>query len=253
MALWTPAEISPAMWYDASDASTLFDATTGGSLPANGSAIARWEDKSGNSRHLTQATSARRPTRQTGIQNSLDIIRLNGASTQFINSTATISGTITARHVFVISLRSSAQATASSATTFQRLVSTSNGTGADDFSTGIAMFGALNGSGVPLAYTCDLRTSTDSGVLQNTTIGRNARTNVQNHTGDVGEVVFFLATLSTENRQLMEGYLHWKWGIQANLASDHPYKNSPPTTGIARPKINGSLFNRGLINGSLIR
>lgn len=26
-----------------------------------------------------------------------------------------------------------------------------------------------------------------------------------------------------------EGYLAWKWGLQGNLPSGHPYKNSPPT------------------------
>ena len=26
-----------------------------------------------------------------------------------------------------------------------------------------------------------------------------------------------------------EGYLAWKWGLEGNLPSDHPYKNSAPT------------------------
>jgi hypothetical protein len=51
------------LWLDASDANTLYDATTGGSLVAVNGAIARWEDKSGNARHATQATIGSRPTR----------------------------------------------------------------------------------------------------------------------------------------------------------------------------------------------
>jgi surface protein len=45
----------------------------------------------------------------------------------------------------------------------------------------------------------------------------------------VSEVVGFNTKLSTENRQKLEGYLAWKWGLEANLPTLHPYKNSPPT------------------------
>lgn len=75
---WTPADIATAIWLDASDASTLYDATTGGSLVAADGAVARWEDKSGNARHFTQSTSGRRPMRKTAVQNALDIVRFDG-------------------------------------------------------------------------------------------------------------------------------------------------------------------------------
>ena len=45
----------------------------------------------------------------------------------------------------------------------------------------------------------------------------------------VSEVVGCNTKLSTENRQKLEGYLAWKWGLEANLPALHPYKNSPPT------------------------
>jgi len=67
-------------WYDASDASTLFDATTGGSLVAADGGVARWEDKSGNARHMTQGTGGSRPTRKTAIQNSLAVLRFDGSN-----------------------------------------------------------------------------------------------------------------------------------------------------------------------------
>lgn len=47
-------------------------------------------------------------------------------------------------------------------------------------------------------------------------------------TGDVGEILVFYDSLTTDNRQNIEGYLAWKWGIQSSLPSTHPYKNSPP-------------------------
>jgi hypothetical protein len=65
---------------DASDASTLFDATTGGSVVAADGGVARWEDKSGNGRHATQSTSANRPARKTSVQNGLGVLRFDGSN-----------------------------------------------------------------------------------------------------------------------------------------------------------------------------
>ena len=74
------------LWLDASDASTLYDSTSGGALVAADGAVARWEDKSGNARHATQATSGNRPQRKTGVFNGLDILRFDG-SDDFLDST----------------------------------------------------------------------------------------------------------------------------------------------------------------------
>jgi hypothetical protein len=68
------------LWLDASDSSTLFDATAGGSLvTADGSAVARWADKSGNNRHAIQGTVNNRPTKSGGA------LFFNG-STSFFDS-----------------------------------------------------------------------------------------------------------------------------------------------------------------------
>lgn len=80
-----PISFSPAYlsglqaWYDASDASTLYDATTGGSLVATDGGVARWEDKSGNDYHMTQATAGARPLRKASVQNGLDGLRFDGS------------------------------------------------------------------------------------------------------------------------------------------------------------------------------
>ncbi len=44
----------------------------------------------------------------------------------------------------------------------------------------------------------------------------------------ISEVLMFNSTLSTTDRQKLEGYLAWKWGTVASLPAGHPYKNSPP-------------------------
>ena len=47
--------------------------------------------------------------------------------------------------------------------------------------------------------------------------------------GDIAEMVIVPGSVSTLNRQKLEGYLAHKWGLTANLPSDHPYKLVGPT------------------------
>jgi hypothetical protein len=47
--------------------------------------------------------------------------------------------------------------------------------------------------------------------------------------GDIGELVALPTAASLDTRQRIEGYLAHKWGLTANLPSDHPYKTVGPT------------------------
>lgn len=68
---------------------------------------------------------------------------------------------------------------------------------------------AINGTGVGSRY-----------------LGANALLTIL--TARFAEVAFFNAALNTSDRQKMEGYLAWKWGIVANLPGGHPYLSAPP-------------------------
>ena len=46
--------------------------------------------------------------------------------------------------------------------------------------------------------------------------------------GQIGEAVVFTSLISTANRQLIEGYLAWKWGLVNDLVSSHRYKLIAP-------------------------
>jgi hypothetical protein len=48
---------------------------------------------------------------------------------------------------------------------------------------------------------------------------------------DVNEIIVVPSLLSDSDRQKLEGYLAHKWGLTANLPSDHPYKAAPPMNG----------------------
>lgn len=49
---WTPTQIPTALWLDAADASTI---------TLNNLTVSQWNDKSGNARHVSQATAANQP------------------------------------------------------------------------------------------------------------------------------------------------------------------------------------------------
>lgn len=68
------------LWLDAADTSTLFDATSGGSLPANNGGVARWVDKGPNAFAFTQGTANNRPARKTQQLNGLDGIYFDGSN-----------------------------------------------------------------------------------------------------------------------------------------------------------------------------
>ena len=51
-----------------------------------------------------------------------------------------------------------------------------------------------------------------------------------NWNGNVNEILIYNSVLSTADRQKVEGYLAWKWGIQTSLPSNHPYYSAPPST-----------------------
>jgi hypothetical protein len=77
------------LWLDGADVFTMYDATSGGNLVTNLGSIARWQDKSGNSRHATQATSGSRPTRVDNAKNGRTVTRYNNSKLTVPGSTAT--------------------------------------------------------------------------------------------------------------------------------------------------------------------
>lgn len=66
-------------WYDASDFSTLWqDSSRTVRAQANADVIGAWDDKSGNARHLIQATTANKPTLRLNVKNGKPVIRFDG-------------------------------------------------------------------------------------------------------------------------------------------------------------------------------
>jgi hypothetical protein len=57
----------------------------------------------------------------------------------------------------------------------------------------------------------------------------------QNWNGYLCEIIIYNYAVTAAERQLVEGYLAWKWGINASLAAGHPYQSSPPRMRIFQP------------------
>lgn len=67
-------------WLDASDRSTLFDATTGGSTVSANGGVARWADKSGNGNSATQSTANDRPLLRENNKAGKSVLEFDGTS-----------------------------------------------------------------------------------------------------------------------------------------------------------------------------
>jgi hypothetical protein len=91
-------------WYDSSfgawaDASATLAAT-------DGAGVARWDDRSGNARHLLQSTAASRPTFRAAQANGRPCLRLDGINDFLAASNLALTGN--ALTVYAVYLRSSA-------------------------------------------------------------------------------------------------------------------------------------------------
>lgn len=76
---FNPLTLSPALWLDSSDPSTLYQDSALTTLAvADADPVGGWKDKSGNGRNVTQATGAARPTLRLAVQNGRPVLRFDG-------------------------------------------------------------------------------------------------------------------------------------------------------------------------------
>ena len=223
-----PLDLSPALWYDASDSSTLYDA--GGSLVAADGAVARWEDKSGNARHATQSTSGKRPLRKTSIVNSLDVLRFDGTDDALTHAYDS-SGNVT---IFAVIVKRSTQA--AYRTILAMGASTSAGTSFYANMSGSNRWGTYSSAAQPattaisnnVAYLLTMVDSSASGqafyldgVADGTGTGNTIGESTKNVGGagstflnaDFAEILVYPSALGSADRAAVETYLIDKWAI----------------------------------------
>lgn len=225
---FTPATIAGLqLWLDASDASTLYDATSGGSLVAADGSVARWEDKSGNARHATQGTSGKRPTRKTSVQNGRDALRLS--SSAFLTSMSLSANDWT----FFFAVKPST-ATSGSRFYFDASVGRLIAAQVQGNTTEPGWYDGTWKSGDAVTTSAQVLTwrlaaagatlyrngtSIVSGSYTQKAIGGDVCLFAENNTdydhanGDVFEVLMYQGALSLADREAVENYLLEKWAI----------------------------------------
>jgi hypothetical protein len=252
-ALGGPTSISGLQcWLDAADATTLFDATTGGSLVAADGGVARWEDKSGNGRHFSQSDSAKRPQRKTAQQNGLDSLLFDGSNDSLIGSNFS-SGTGGLSILLVVKRNATGAnhelinkgvdnggwmvkfAAANTVEVSSYRDSTLNNntiraTTSSVAATGYTVLSTVAGSGA-FNTASVFRNGTSQAMSAATEAGTNGRTpstgsdpvriGVQvyagvdyfTYNGNIAEIIIYDSALSDTDRGLVESYLMSKWGI----------------------------------------
>jgi hypothetical protein len=251
-----------ALWLDAEDAA---------SITLNGSTVSQWNDKSGNARHVSQATAANQPTRTLNGLNGKPVLTFDGADWLFNANPGALlrnvaGGTVAAVMNYTdftvqripiaamnglgagVRLATILQAAGTLNIAARRLdadgastVSTpptyTNGTNL--IQVGVARYSAgaldqfVNGSaaGTGTLPSSGNSSDTDSGtlIIGGTSTDDGVTLNANQMLGFVGEVVYTNTALSTADRERLEGYFAWKWGIEAILPAGHPFRNTPPT------------------------
>lgn len=258
---WTPALMVTDLWLDAADATTI--TTISG-------AVSEWRDKSGNGRHVSQATSANRPAYQATGLNSKPTISFDGANDFLKNASyqPSTSGGLTCFLVFRRSVASGALVNVKTATNFE--IGGSFGSGYTDITitghgggTGVGFnsgdssnanailavqydgagsatsdyIARLNGIAQPIASSGALGYVTENGF----SLGARPNQSLNFLNGQISELIFVDSQISANVIQSIEGYLAHKWGLAASLPAYHPYKNTAPQAG------NQSFYNVSLL------
>ena len=227
---WTPADLGDdlALWLDAADSSTI---------TLDGANVTQWNDKSVNNRHAT-SPGATKPTYELTQLNSKAIVRFGGLSYMehsLFNLNAAFTyyvlwkRTETASNSIILSSSGGNYAYLQYGDRWyidNRFITLAQPVGV--WTTKCGMLNPTNG----LRWT--------DGTQNESTLGYNAG-NAYNFRylgltngglrGDVAEIIISAGNHSEETRQKVEGYLAHKWGLTANLPSDHPYKNKAPRKG----------------------
>jgi hypothetical protein len=251
-ALWTPARLSSLLGWWKADSLGLSD----------GTAVASWTDSSDYTHDAVQSNAGLRPVCKTNILNGLPVVRFTAASghgLELTNLGTDLSGDDT-HSWFIVSKPSDLSGypvfiTYPVGSTWSYLIEYNND--------GDIFWGAGSGNGWYRCFDANFDTATFSlislvktasnafgmwkygtqiangfngpngAVASTTSMSGNMLMGGYFSTsfgmqGDIAEIVCCSSALSTSERQNVEGYLAWKWGLQSQLPTDHPYYGLAP-------------------------
>jgi len=241
--LWTPDELNPIYWFDASYG-----------VGFTGSNVSSWKSR------LTDITltCSTGPVLGSTFLNGIPVMTFN--TVQFIKTGESITG----QNITFVSVYN--KTTKDAPSTYPRLWSLSP-TGSEDYgSTSGILFNAGQNSDLQVAYqnyavkvsianslnnwyigvvACSssatniwangTKGTAGSGIgslnVGDVRIGNNRAAADSGLKGHIAENMLFIKTLSDLEVQKIEGYCAWKWGLVASLPASHPFINRPPMIG----------------------
>lgn len=252
---WTPDNLSPSLWLDAADSSTV--------LAGASDNVYQWNDKSGNDYHAVQASDSSQALTGANVINGKNTITFNDndyykVNTAIFNTRATMNASI-----FIVLRKLNEE------TDFDAVLGGRNGSSTlsyfelglhnnvGRFNTRSSPFLDTNNHGdlmetdvrnsvVLMAQTTsttlkcyangdlesDLSTTTMTPTTGNDGVNIGHRFDSGGSgglVGLIGEVIIYQdIDLSTDDRQKIEGYLAHKWGLESDLPDSHPFKIAAP-------------------------
>lgn len=220
-----------SLWFDG------LDPNGNGTVPANNAALSTWVDKSGTGNSGTAIGTT--PLYQS---NSGVLFSTGGYSTSYSASLANES-------MFFVYTPTSVPDTITLAgpnDTGGRTITVNTSLRLESSSYFVGFGSVSPNSTVTLNQRCQsgyINTASSTVVVHNgttysavslsytagrtTRIGISGTNNAIPFKGTIHEVIAYNVALTASQRQQLEGYLAWKWGIQSSLLTGHPYKSSP--------------------------
>lgn len=255
------------LWLDGADRNTLFSDTAGTTQATVGGSVARWNDKSISRNNATQSTVENRPV--LASNGSIQLTQANSHHLTIGNAALLPTGANNATYFVVTQRDPVATQTPSifsygNGADSQARTIYDRGSAA---TTGVIFVGGVNAirafnpvtsgvintlshittfvvnnyigsgwyNGVPFTTnsqdfqdtTTQLNTGTGFAFIGRHVVGLGA--GLTFYGGNIYEILVYNSTLSNTDRQIIEGYLAWKWGLQSALPSSHPYNNNALT------------------------
>ena len=220
-----------ALWLDGADSNAM---------TLSGSNVTQWNDKSGNGRNAVQSTTAKQPQKvSSGVlftaansnfmtmnvpfsqnQSVFAVLTQNatGGAYLYARSTATgggpaiLSYTNRLRYYDVTDDADFLSGTTVSGKNIIGFVRTS----------GVNVLGTYNGN---QAFSISQSYATNGSAVYDYLGSTDGIVNF--YDGTLSELIFYSSALSTIDRQRVEGYLAWKWGMNSNFPVGHPYRFEP--------------------------
>jgi hypothetical protein len=243
-ALFTPHQLSGlVLWMDPMDSTTL---------TLTGSSVSQWRDKSTTGAVFNNVFGP--PTYSTTLINGLPGINLTNQCGFISAATHTLTNSLTLAMILVVKSGIDAwgsffthgnrdldialeRNSISTGTTLHFQTANDNATGDITFTTDeVSLYLGTMTTGTSRFFerfggrTTTSVTATNSSTIvvgsKSIRIGRSDGN--ENCDSFIGEIVYYNRVLTTAERQELEGYLTWKWGLQASLPSTHPYAKFRP-------------------------